>query len=175
MKKRPLGTATGDHVAAPGTMARGKGHADIVGNGAAQVACRGRIFGTDHSGRSGRPTRNIVVVCSGSHENRVNLGEVFLVRSFLSQHPARARAQCKGERRVNDRLRDVGATCVNPRMIDEPVQRDHMPRAVRGATHARRKLVVCGMFCLVLSSSLAAAVSSEPLILRASNVSKGRD
>lgn len=57
-------------------------------------------------------------------------------------------------------------------MIDEPVQRDHMPRAVRGATHARRKLVICGMFCLVLSSSLAAAVSSEPLILRASNVSK---
>jgi hypothetical protein len=29
------------------------------------------------------PARNIVVVCSGSHEKKVNLGEVFLGEVFL--------------------------------------------------------------------------------------------
>ena len=66
-----LSEATGDHVAAAWDDGVGKGHAGIVGNRDVQVACRGQIFGTD-------PARNIVVVCSGSHDKKVNLGEVFL-------------------------------------------------------------------------------------------------
>ena len=34
------------------------------------------------------PARNIVVVCSGSHEKKVNLGEVFL---FPASRPGRLR------------------------------------------------------------------------------------
>jgi predicted Rossmann-fold nucleotide-binding protein len=52
------------------------------------------------------PARNIVVVCSGSHEKKVNLGEVF--RSFGSQWEIRMPARnivvvCSGshEKKVN--------------------------------------------------------------------------
>jgi hypothetical protein len=35
------------------------------------------------------PARNIVVVCSGSHEKKVNLGEVFPFADAHAQHRGR--------------------------------------------------------------------------------------
>ena len=72
-----LGAATRDHVAATWDDGARKGHAEIVGNDATQVACRGQILGPPRfRGPVLCPLRRGPFCCE-SHDKKVNLGEVF--------------------------------------------------------------------------------------------------